>query len=93
MNSCGFTAAIEHAQDLMRFLRVRKRGEGAILFGTVKVYVGERNFVSNRNQPLSSISVTVKGPDGARTVRTDLDGWYAINGLSAGDYTAQISPP
>jgi len=92
LDSCGHTGAADAAENLVRFLRATKDSQGAILFGIVKQYVGGKNFVARRNQPLSGAAITVSGDSsGQKTVVTDDTGWYEVRDLEAGEYTVRLS--
>jgi hypothetical protein len=90
VNSCGNTAGAAEAQDLLRFLRSTTGNDRASIFGTVKEYVGEKNFVAKRNKPIPGIAVNVIGPEQSKTVATDSSGWYLITGLTPGNYDVQV---
>jgi hypothetical protein len=90
LNSCGHTAEVSEAEDLVRFLRSVRGNDGAIIFGTVKEYIGEKNFVATRNKPIPGVTVIARGVDGNKVVVTNSDGWYFIPQLGAGGYTVQV---
>lgn len=94
LNSCGYTTDVADAEDMLRFLRSAGLGENATLFGTVKEYVGEKNFVAKRNKPISGATLIVTGADGQRSIATDRTGWYLIRDLSPGKYAvrADVGP-
>ena len=90
VNSCGHTARLEDVEDSLRFLRSTIHSKGATLFGTVKEYVGERNFVAKRNEPIVAGKVTVESAQGSRVLKTDTDGWYVLPDLSPGNYIVRL---
>ena len=49
--------------------------------------------VTTDGAPASDVAVTVDGPGGPRTVRTDAEGQYFLDDLPAGSYTISISVP
>src|SRR5712692_8336070 len=90
LNSCGYTAEAGEAEDLLRFLRLARGKDGATIFGTVKEYVGEKNFVAKRNKAISNAAVMVSSADAQRTLVTDSSGWYLIRNLDAGEYVVRL---
>jgi hypothetical protein len=100
-SSCGFTSSRADASDTLGFLRTLTRNPvGAIIFGTVKQYVGQRNFVSPLNRAVEGAEVTVDAlPDVLapvhqnRRVFVDSSGWYEFVGLDAGQYTVHVTLP
>lgn len=90
VNSCGYTSHLDDSEDLVRFLRANSHDKGASLFGTVKEYVGERNFVAKRNKPIADAKLVVDGPDGSQTIQTDSSGWYMLHELNPGEYVIRL---
>lgn len=90
VNSCGDTARLEDVEDSLRFLRSTIRSKGATLFGTAKAYVGERNFVAKQNKPIVGGKIIVESAQGSRVLQTDIDGWYMLRELHAGNYVVRL---
>ena len=88
--SCGLTAHVDDAQDVLRFLRLRSHTDNAILFGTVREYIGERNFMSKQNKPLAGRTIHVEGIGVKRAIKTDKSGWFAISDLDPGTYAVRL---
>ena len=88
--SCGLTAHVNDAEDVLKFLRLRAHSNGGILFGTVKEYVGQRNFMSKQNKPIAGQSVFVEGPSSIKVIQTDKSGWFALADLNPGQYLIRL---
>ena len=100
---CGLTSGPLNPQtaESIRFLKVvRDHPSGGIVFGTIRGYAGERNFVAERNRPLKEATVLLDVlPDRLppmherKEVSTDASGWYFFADLPAGEYTIGIVRP
>ena len=88
---CGYTTELTKADDLVRFLRSIEHDDSASLFGTVKEYVGEKNFVSPLNKPVSGAKLSISSADVEKEAVTDNAGWFFVNGLSSGEYTVHLA--
>jgi hypothetical protein len=89
VSSCGHTAEVSQADDLLRFLR-SIHDESASLFGTVKEYVGKRNFVSRANKPVTGAKLVIRSTNLRKDIVTDSAGWFFADGLVAGQYTVSV---
>lgn len=78
-HACGSTLEVSDsdAQETLDYLRQRAAGRTKTTFG-----IGVRETF----KPVPDALVTIDGPDGKRTVRTDLAGNVQFDGLAPGSY-------
>jgi hypothetical protein len=92
--ACGITSSTREAQDAIRLLRtLKEHNDGAVIFGTVKQYIGKPNFVALNNRPISGAIVTLDSEGKSRNASVDKTGWYQFTGLPSGNYKVTATLP
>lgn len=95
--SCGFTQQAEYASNDIRFLEILKGNpQGAVVYGTVKRYVGKPNFVSPQNEPLAGIKLLLTNNADAFThveTTTDSSGFFKFVQLPESNYSIRAERP